>query len=102
MTCIVRRSGTVAPAKATVTLTRGSTTVVIRDTPAEVCAECGEYYLSEDVTRAVLLIEQRKPRLAARDHRFEHFLHPNGNGRPAIILTHPLLRAPGNVASLVV
>ena len=54
MTCAVCRSGKIAPGKATVTLTRGGTTVVIRDTPADVCAECGEYYLSEEVTRAVL------------------------------------------------
>jgi YgiT-type zinc finger domain-containing protein len=54
MTCVVCRNGTVSAGKATVTLTRGRTTVVIRDTPADVCAECGEYYLSEDVTRAVL------------------------------------------------
>jgi len=54
MKCAVCRNGSVSPGRATVTFTRGSTTVVIRDTPADVCAECGEYYLTEDVTRVVL------------------------------------------------
>ena len=28
--------------------------MVIKDVPAEVCGACGEYYLSEDITRAVM------------------------------------------------
>lgn len=54
MKCAVCRNGSISPGKTTVTLTRGATTVVIRDTPAEVCGDCGEYYLSEDVARVVL------------------------------------------------
>lgn len=44
----------VAPGRTTVTLQRDPTTVVIKDVPAEVCGACGEYYLSEDVARAVM------------------------------------------------
>ena len=29
------------------------TTVIIKDTPAEVCRNCGEYYLSEEATAHV-------------------------------------------------
>jgi hypothetical protein len=34
-----------------VTLERGNTVVVIRDVPAEVCQNCGEYYLSQVVAQ---------------------------------------------------
>ena len=54
MNCTLCRHGTTAPGFVTVTLERGGTTVVLRDVPAEVCENCGEYYLSEDVTKRVL------------------------------------------------
>jgi YgiT-type zinc finger domain-containing protein len=54
MHCAICRSGDLRSGKATVTLTRGRTTVVIRETPADICQDCGEYYLSESVTREVL------------------------------------------------
>jgi YgiT-type zinc finger domain-containing protein len=38
---------------ATVTLQRQQTVVVIKDVPAQVCQDCGEYYLDESVTRRV-------------------------------------------------
>jgi YgiT-type zinc finger domain-containing protein len=38
----------------TVTLQRGETTVILKGVPADVCANCGEYYLSDEVTRQVL------------------------------------------------
>jgi YgiT-type zinc finger domain-containing protein len=44
--------------KATVTLERGGTTVIIRDVPALVCENCGEYYLSEEVTAKVMQIAE--------------------------------------------
>ncbi len=34
---------------ATVTLSRGETVVVVKGTPAEICRNCGEYYLDEAV-----------------------------------------------------
>jgi hypothetical protein len=37
-----------------VTLQRGETTVVIKAVPAEICDACGEYYLSEAITRVVM------------------------------------------------
>jgi len=37
-----------------VTLQRGETTVLIKAVPAEVCANCGEYYLSEEITDRVM------------------------------------------------
>lgn len=38
----------------TVTLERGSLTLVIKGVPAEVCENCGEAYVDEDTTRKLL------------------------------------------------
>lgn len=54
MKCVVCKVGECRPGVVTVTLQRGDTTVVLKGVPAEVCANCGEYYLSEDVTGVVL------------------------------------------------
>jgi len=54
MKCTICRHGETKPGAATVTLQRGATTVVIKDVPADVCENCGEYYLSESVTRRTL------------------------------------------------
>lgn len=35
------------------TLERGGSVIVIKDVPAEVCENCGEYYLSEATTEKV-------------------------------------------------
>ncbi len=53
MTCAICKTEETRPGKATVTLQRGETTVVIKEVPAEVCRNCGEYYLDETVTRKV-------------------------------------------------
>ncbi|MCX6123869.1 MAG: type II toxin-antitoxin system MqsA family antitoxin [Proteobacteria bacterium] len=40
----------------TVTLNRGSTVIIIKDVPADVCENCGEYYfLSEEVSKKILI-----------------------------------------------
>jgi YgiT-type zinc finger domain-containing protein len=54
MRCTVCRPGVTAPGTATVTLERGSTTLVLRGVPAELCDVCGEYYLSEPIAAKVL------------------------------------------------
>lgn len=54
MNCIICKVGDTKEGKATVMLTRGETTVVIKEVPAQVCANCGEYYLSQDITAKVL------------------------------------------------
>jgi YgiT-type zinc finger domain-containing protein len=54
MTCAVCRHGKTAAGVVTVSLQRGETTVILKGVPAEVCDNCGEYYLSEDVTRRVM------------------------------------------------
>ena len=53
MKCVICKTGETRPGKVTVTLQRGETTVLIKDVPAEVCGNCGEYYLDETVTRKI-------------------------------------------------
>lgn len=54
MNCVLCKQGETRPGKVTVTLQRGKTTVIIKDVPADVCENCGEYYLNEETTRKVL------------------------------------------------
>ena len=53
MKCVICKKGERKPGTVTVTLLRGETTVLIKGTPAEVCEDCGEYYLDEVVARKV-------------------------------------------------
>lgn len=53
MKCVICKTGETHPGKTTVTLQRGRTVVVIRDVPAEICEDCGEYYLDEVAARRV-------------------------------------------------
>jgi len=52
--CIICKHGETAPGVVTVSLQRGDTTVILKSVPADVCGNCGEYYLSEEVTRRVM------------------------------------------------
>lgn len=58
MKCATCKTGEMAAGVATVTLERGATTVVIKDVPAQVCAQCGEYYLSAVMTDKVLALAE--------------------------------------------
>lgn len=53
MTCVICKEGRTLDGKATVTLERGGSVIVIKDVPAEVCENCGEYYLSESITERI-------------------------------------------------
>ena len=55
MRCVICKQGDTAVLTTTVTLERGDTVLVIRDVPADVCTNCGEAYVGEDV--AVRLLE---------------------------------------------
>ena len=54
MSCVICRNGTTHSGFVTVTLQRGETTVILKQVPADVCDNCGEYYLSSEVTAQVL------------------------------------------------
>jgi len=53
MECVICKHGDTRDGFTTVTLDRGQTTVVIKEVPAEICENCGEYYLAEDVTEKI-------------------------------------------------
>ncbi len=54
MKCVICRHGETNPGDVHVSLQRGRTIIVVRDVPAEVCENCQEYFLSEEVTEQVL------------------------------------------------
>ena len=54
MECVICKNGKTRKGKATVTLERNGTVVVIKEVPAQVCQNCGEYYLDEEMAKEVL------------------------------------------------
>lgn len=58
MHCTLCRLGSTQPGLTTVALVRDGSTVVIKDVPADVCDNCEEYYLSEEVADRVLSVAE--------------------------------------------
>ena len=56
MKCLICKHGETAPGETTVTAQRGACTIVLRGVPADICDNCGEYYLSEATTQRVLAL----------------------------------------------
>lgn len=54
MKCVICKNGETKPGKATVTLERNGTTLVVKGVPANVCANCGEEYVDEGTTARLL------------------------------------------------
>ena len=54
MQCVICRQAETHPGQVTVTLQRGDSTIIFKLVPAEVCDNCGEFYLSEAVTEQLL------------------------------------------------
>ena len=54
MKCVVCRKGETRKGTATVTLEQGKLTLVIKGVPAEVCENCGEEYLDECISTALM------------------------------------------------
>ncbi len=54
MTCVICKHGQTQPGTVTVTLERDGCTVIFKQVPADVCDNCGEYYLSQTVTDQLL------------------------------------------------
>lgn len=51
MTCLICKTGDLAPGTTQITLSREGTTVVTNQVPADVCNNCGEAYVSATVTQ---------------------------------------------------
>ena len=54
MRCVICKHGKTHAGLVTVTLERDESIVIIKRVPAEVCDNCGEYYLSDAITEQVL------------------------------------------------
>ena len=54
MDCVICKHGCAQPGTVVVTLQRGESTIIFKRVPAEVCDNCGEYYLSSEVTEQLL------------------------------------------------
>lgn len=54
MKCVICKGGGTRSGRTAVTLEREGTTLVFKGVPAEVCANCGEAYVAEEVSRQIL------------------------------------------------
>ncbi len=54
MDCVICKHGQTSPGKVTVTLQRGESLIIFKQVIADVCENCGEYYLSEAITEKLL------------------------------------------------
>ena len=54
MKYVICKQDETGPGMATVTLQRGESTIIFKQAPAEVCSNCGEYYLSQDIAERLL------------------------------------------------
>ena len=55
MKCVICKHGETAPGLVTVSLQRKETTVIFKNVPAEVCNNCGEYFLDETITGRLMI-----------------------------------------------
>ncbi len=56
MICVICKTGKYKNGLVTVALTKGEAAVIIKEVPAMVCEQCGEYVLSSEVTEKVMKI----------------------------------------------
>ena len=54
MKCIIGKYEQTHPGLMTVSLERGESIVIIKKVPAEICSNCGEYYLSSAISEQIL------------------------------------------------
>ena len=54
MKCVICKNGTTNPGRVNAVLQRNDCTIIFKDVPADVCENCGEYYLNEEVTNRIL------------------------------------------------
>ena len=54
MQCLICKNGKTEPGETSVTLQRGESMVIFKGVPADICDNCGEYYLSDDVTKRIM------------------------------------------------
>jgi YgiT-type zinc finger domain-containing protein len=65
MLCVICKNGKTRPGRATVTLEREGTTLIVRGVPAEICENCGEEYVDESAARSLLRTAEEAARAGA-------------------------------------
>lgn len=58
MKCAICKNGETHVGTTTVTMTRGEATIVIKNVPAEICENCGEYYLDDAISAKILAMAE--------------------------------------------
>ena len=53
MKCPICKFGEMQEGVTQVVLTRGNATVIFRNVPAQVCDDCGEYYLDDEIAQDI-------------------------------------------------
>jgi len=59
MNCVICKTGQAVDGATTVTLQRSDSVIVIKDVPAKVCGDCGEYYLDESTSAKVCALAEK-------------------------------------------
>ena len=54
MKCTICKNGDTRKGVTSITIQRDGATFVVRDVPADICQNCGEAYVSQNVSRALL------------------------------------------------
>ena len=54
MKCVICKHGEIQEGTTTVTLERGTSTIVFKDVPAQICDNCGEKYVDSAITKELL------------------------------------------------
>jgi YgiT-type zinc finger domain-containing protein len=65
MKCVICKHGETVLGRTTITLERDGLTLVVKDVPAQVCANCGEAYVSEQETARILAEAERMAKAGA-------------------------------------
>lgn len=65
MQCSICKNGTTKQAVITVPLVKDNSVVIVKGVPAEVCQNCGEYYLDEKTAHSLYELAQQSFRSGA-------------------------------------
>lgn len=66
MKCVICKKASTKPGTTTVTFERGCLTMVVKCVPAQVCPNCGEAYINEEIASALLKDAEKKATAGAQ------------------------------------
>jgi len=66
MKCIICKKGSTKQGTTTITFERGCLTMVVKCVPAQVCPNCGEAYISEEITAKLLKDAEERANIGAQ------------------------------------